>query len=129
MTLKLLLPFRVFAEQTDVRRIAVDTCQGSLGLLPHRLDCVVALVPGILTYETSANGEQYVAVDAGILVKAGPNVLVSVRNAVGGTDLGRLREAVDREFRGVNEREKSVRAVLARLEAGFIRRFAALHHE
>jgi F-type H+-transporting ATPase subunit epsilon len=97
--------------------------------LPHRLDCVTALVPGILTYETPAGGETCVAIDAGILVKAGPHVLVSVRNAVGGSELGRLREAVEREFRNVDEREQGVRAVLARLEAGFIRRFALLRHD
>jgi len=33
-----------------------------------------------------------------VLVKTGSDVLVSVRRALGGTDLGHLREAVEREF-------------------------------
>jgi alternate F1F0 ATPase F1 subunit epsilon len=79
MNLKLLLPFQVFAEKTGVTRIVAETPDGSFGLLPHRLDCVAALAPGILIYETEAEGEVFVAVDEGVLVKTGPDVLVSVR--------------------------------------------------
>ena len=119
MNLKVLLPFQIFAEKTGVSRIVAETREGSFGLLPHRLDCVAALAPGILTYETEAEGEVYVAVDEGVLVKTGPDVLVSVRNAIGGTDLGQLREAVEREFLNLDEHEQSVRSVLAKMESGF----------
>jgi len=127
MNLKVLLPFRIFAEKTGVLRIVAETREGSFGLLPHRLDCVAVLAAGILTFETEAEGEVYVAVDEGVLVKAGADVLVSVRNAIGGTDLGKLREAVEREFVNLDEGEKQVRAVLAKLESGFVRRFAEFH--
>ncbi|OWK37355.1 ATP synthase epsilon chain [Fimbriiglobus ruber] len=129
MTLKVLLPFQVFVEKEGVKRIVAQTIQGSFGLLPNRLDCVAALAPGILTYEAETGGEVYVAVDEGVLVKAGANVLVSVRNAIGGTDLGRLHEAVAREFLNLDEREKSVRSVIAKLESGFIRRFVEIKRE
>ena len=129
MNLKVLLPFRVFAEKEDVKRIVAETGQGSFGLLPHRLDCVAALAPGILTYETRAEGEVYVAVDEGVLVKTGADVLVSVRNAIGGIDLDRLREAVEREFLHIEEHEQSFRAVLSKMESSFIRRLANFHHE
>jgi F-type H+-transporting ATPase subunit epsilon len=129
MRLKILLPFRVFAEKVQVKRIVAETRQGSFGLLPHRLDCVAVLTAGILTFETEAEGEVYVAVDEGVLVKAGADVLVSVRNAIGGMDLGKLREAVEREFVNLDEGEKQVRAVLAKLESGFMRRFAEFHRE
>ena len=111
MNLKVLLPFQVFAEKTGVSRIVAETRAGSFGLLPHRLDCVAALAPGILTYETEAEGEVYVAVDDGVLVKTGLDVLVSVRRALGGTDLGQLRDSVEKEFMTLDEREKSVRSV------------------
>ena len=129
MTLKILLPFRIFAEKSAVLRIVADTRAGSFGLLPHRLDCVAALAPGILSYETEAEGEVCVAVDEGVLVKTGADVLVSVRNAIGGMDLDKLHAAVEREFLTLDEQEQSVRSVLAKLESGFIRRFAAFHHE
>ena len=129
MNLKVLLPFGIFAEKTGVSRIVAETRQGSFGLLPHRLDCVAALAPGILIYEEGAEGEVYVAVDEGVLVKTGLDVLVSVRNAIGGTDLGQLHEAVKREFLNVNERELSVRSVMAKMESDFIRRLAEFDHE
>ena len=129
MTLKVLLPFQVFAERTGVARIVAEAREGSFGLLPHRLDCVAALAPGILIYETEAEGEVYVAVDEGVLVKTGPTVLVSVRRAIGGADLDHLRDVVEREFLTLDEREQSVRSVMAKLEAGFLRRFARLHHD
>lgn len=129
MNLKILLPFQVFAEKAGVSRIVAETREGSFGLLPHRLDCVAALTPGILVYETKADGEVFVAVDEGVLVKAGRDVLVSVRRALGGTDLGQLRELVEREFLTLDEQERSVRSVVAKMETGFLRRFATLHHE
>ena len=129
MNLKILLPYKVFAEKASVLRIVAETREGSFGLLPHRLDCVAALTPGILVFETEAEGEVYMAVDEGVLVKTGADVLVSVRNAIAGTDLDRLRQAVESEFLNLDEQEKSVRSVMAKLESGFIRRFAAFHHE
>src|ERR1039458_7749417 len=108
MNLKVLLPFQIFAEKTDVSRIVAETREGSFGLLPHRLDCVAALVPGILIYETESGGEVLVAVDEGVLVKTGPDVLVSVRRAIGGTDLSQLHDAVKKEFLTLDEHEKSV---------------------
>ena len=129
MNLKVLLPFQIFAEKTGGARIVAETREGSVGLVPRRLDCVAALAPGILIYENGMEGEVYVAVDEGVLVKTGLDVLVSVRNAIGGTDLSQLREAVDQEFLNLNEGEQSVRSVMARMEIGFIRRLAEFHHE
>lgn len=129
MKLKVLLPFRIFMEKEDVMRIVAETPRGAFGLLPRRLDCVAPLAPGILTYETETEGEGFIAVDEGVLVKAGPEVLVSVRNAFGGMDLGRLREAVEREFLNFDEREQNVRSVLAKMESGLIRRLIEFHHE
>jgi F-type H+-transporting ATPase subunit epsilon len=129
MNLKVLLPFQVFAEKTGVSRIVAETREGSFGLLPHRLDCVAALAPGILTYQTESDGETFLAVDEGVLVKSGQDVLVSVRRAIGGKDLGKLREAVEKEFLTLDEREKSVRLVTAKLETGFLRRFATFQHD
>jgi F-type H+-transporting ATPase subunit epsilon len=129
MKLKLLLPFQVFAEKAGVSRILVETREGSYGFLPHRLDCVAALVPGILTYESVEEGEVCMAVDEGVLIKTGADVLVSVRAAIGGTDLGQLRAAVEHEFLTLDEREASVRSIMTKLETGLIRRLASFQHE
>jgi F-type H+-transporting ATPase subunit epsilon len=129
MNLKVLLPFQIFAEKSDVSRIVAETSEGSFGLLPHRLDCVAALAPGILIYENDSEGEVFLAVDEGVLIKTGLDVVISVRNAIGGTDLSKLREAVDSEFLNLNERELNVRSVMEKMESGFISRLAEFHHE
>ena len=129
MDLKVLLPFQVFDQKSEVSRIVAETPHGSFGLLPHRLDCVAALIPGILTYETDAEGEVFVAVDEGVLVKAGSRVLVSVRRALAGTDLGQLRAAVEREFLILDAQEKSVRLAVAKMEGNLVRRMARLRDD
>lgn len=124
MNLKLLLPFQIFADVSGVSRLVAETRGGSFGLLPQRLDCVAALTPGILIYETAADGEVFVAVDEGVLVKTGAQVLISVRRALRGSDLAQLREAVEQEFLILDENEQGVRSMMAKLESGFLRRFA-----
>lgn len=129
MNLKILLPFKIFARKAGVSRIVAETREGSFGLLPQRLDCVAALVPGILIFETAMEGEVYVAVDEGVLVKTGPDVLVSVRRALAGTELSQLRDAVEQEFLSLDEHEQNVRSVLAKMESNFIRRMVEFHNE
>ncbi len=129
MHLEILLPFGIFAEKTGVSRIVVETNKGSFGFLPHRLDCVASLVPGILSFETKTEGETYIAIDEGVMIKTGLDVLVSVRNAINGKNLGQLRQAVEQEFLNINEQEKNVRSALIKLESDFIRRLVEFHHE
>jgi len=126
MQLKVLLPFRVFVDTRTVSRIVAQRQDGSFGLLEHRLDCVAALSPGILIYETPEDGEVFVAVDQGVLIKAGSQVLVSVRRALSGTDLGELRAAVQTEFLSLDEQDKSVRALMEKMESRFLSRFSKL---
>jgi F-type H+-transporting ATPase subunit epsilon len=129
MNLKILLPFGIFAEETGVSRIVAEGRAGSFGLLPHRLDCVAALAPGILIYETEAKGEVFAAVDEGVLVKTGADVVVSVRNAIVGKDLAQLRKTVEQEFLSLDEKEKNVRSVVAKMESSLIRGLAEYQRE
>ncbi len=118
MQLTILLPFRVFEDLQNVKRIVMETPEGAFGLLPQRLDCVAALVPGILTYETER--EHYIAIDEGVMIKAGQEVVVSVRNAIRGASLEELHQAVETAFKQLDESEKNRRSVMARMESGFL---------
>jgi F-type H+-transporting ATPase subunit epsilon len=122
MNLKVLLPFQIFAEISGVTRIVAESIQGSFGLLPNRLDCAAALVPGILAYETPAGGTVYLAVDDGVLVKTGSDVLVSVRRAIGGANLSALHEAVTRQFSVLDTQQREVRAAVVKMEGNLIGR-------
>ena len=129
MNLKVLLPFRVFTEKRDIARIVAETGHGSFGILPHRLDCVAALSPGILTYEEKNRGEAYVAVDEGVMAKIGEEVFVSVRNAIAGKDLHELREAVEREFVNLDQQDRDTRMALAKMENSLIRSLMEFNHD
>jgi F-type H+-transporting ATPase subunit epsilon len=127
MNLKVLLPFRIFLDLKRVSRIVAETREGSFGLLPHRLDCVAALVPGVLAY-TLGDDTAYLAVDQGVLVKSGADVMVSVRQAIQGTTLSELHETVKREYLSLDRQERDVRAAVARMESALLGRFAEFQH-
>lgn len=124
MTLRILVPQTVLLEE-EVRKVVAQGDHGSFGMLPRHVDFVAVLTPGILSYETDG-GESFVAVDRGILVKQGPEVLVSVREAVADGGLGELETTVRDRFARQDEEEKQMETVLARLEADFVRRYAGL---
>jgi F-type H+-transporting ATPase subunit epsilon len=127
MNLKVLLPFRVFAEINNVIRIVAETNEGYYGFLPQRLDCVAALVPGIFMYETESNEIHYLAVDDGVIVKAGLEVLVSVTNAIEGTDLTKLRESVNNEFLQLAKDEIEIRESMAKMESFLVSKLDKFH--
>jgi F-type H+-transporting ATPase subunit epsilon len=124
MNLKVLLPTEVFVDEA-VRKVTAEGANGSFCLLPRHIDFVAALVPGLLSYETDEEEakEVFLAVAEGVLVKSGQEVLVSVRNAVRGGELGELREIVEKKFKVLDDKEKTARTAMARIEAGFVRRF------
>ena len=129
MNLRILLPFGVFAEKADVSRVIAETSDGSYGLLPNRLDCVAALVPGILSYEAKGCGTVYVGIDQGVLVKTGGQVTVSVRRAVGGSNLGQIKDAVERDFLKLDEQERNVRTAVAKMESSLMGRLAEFEYD
>ena len=126
MTLEILLPQRVYATITGVERIVAENLDGAFGLLPHRLDCVAALAPGILAYVTGA-GESWLAIDQGTLVKTGLRVRVAARAVQSGADLAGLHAAVASQFLAIDDNERAVRGAMRKLEAGFIHALGAHH--
>ncbi len=126
MRLKVLLPTEVLVNE-QVAKVVAEAENGSFCLLPRHIDFVAALVPGLLSFVKARNGnEEFLAVDEGLLVKCGPEVLVSTRRAVWGPELGRLRVTVENTFKVLTDQERRARSVLANLEAHFIRRFLKL---
>jgi F-type H+-transporting ATPase subunit epsilon len=122
MTLKILLPTEVLLEEA-VNKITAEASNGSFCLLPRHVDFVAALVPGLLSYENTQGQEIFLAVDEGVLVKQGEEVFVSTRNALRGPDLGVLEKTVKEQFLSLDDREKTARSAVAKIEASFVRRF------
>ncbi len=125
MRLRVLLPEQVLLD-TEILKLTAEAENGSFGLLPRHVDFVTALVPGILTFITTNKQEEFLAVDEGILVKCGPDVRVSTRNAVLGHELGELKRMIEERFKRVDEHEKKSRDALYKLEADLVRRFMEL---
>jgi F-type H+-transporting ATPase subunit epsilon len=125
MRLMVLLPTELLVDE-EVVKIVAEAQNGFFGLLPHHVDFVAALVPGVLWFTDGRGREEHVAVDEGLLVKCGDLVRVSVFNAVRGGELGELRDTVASRFRQLDEEQRSARTALGRLEAGALRRFLEL---
>lgn len=125
MQVSLLLPDRVLVSE-PVSKVIAEAQNGSFCLLPRHIDFVAALVPGLLTYVDADEVERFAAVDEGVLVKRGREVLVSTRHAVIGEDIGSLRSTVRDEFLSIDSRERNARSALARLELDLIQRFVEL---
>jgi len=121
MKLTVWLPTEVLLEES-VTRIRAEAENGWFGLLPRHIDFVTALVPGVLRFQKQDRAEEYLAVDHGILVKCGPDVSISTRNAVRGTNLEQLKRDVETQFREREEAEKKAREFEAKLEADLVRR-------
>ncbi len=83
-------------------------------------------MPGLLSFTTQDEVEIFLAVDEGILVKHGNEVLVSSRYAVRGLRLEELEALVRDRFEVLDERERTARSAVARLESDFVRRFLLL---
>lgn len=125
MHLKVMQPTAVLIDQ-PVIKVTAEGEQGSFCLLPHHVDWIAALVPGILSFESETGEAIFLAIDEGILIKQGARVWVSVRNAVRGADLETLQQAVQQQFRQLDEQEQRARSTLARLESNFVREFMEL---
>ena len=127
MKLKVLLPTGVLADE-EVRKVSVEAVDGAMTLLDGHIDIATEIVPGVMTYEPSSGGEKFVAVAEGVLVKCGDELLVSTRKGVIGTQLGELRNLVEKQLAEADEHELTARTALNKIEATFVHRFIELEH-
>jgi F-type H+-transporting ATPase subunit epsilon len=120
-----LVPTGIIVDE-EVRKVVAEAEDGELGVYGRHVDFVAPLVAGILSYEPDEGEERFLAVDEGIFVKCGSDVLVSSKDAVRGSDLGRLRHTVEEEYRRLDAEQRKVRSAVAKLEADLARRFLEL---
>lgn len=125
MRLKVTLPTKIALDR-EVIKVIAEAENGSFCLLPRHIGFVAALIPGVLSYVSPEGLEEFMAVDKGILVKCGPEVIIATGNAVMGPDLGTLKKTVEEEFKVLDDRERKARSAVAKLEANLVRRFMEL---
>jgi len=125
MRLKVVLPTKILIETAAIKVIA-EAENGIFCLLPRHIDFVATLIPSLLSFVSPQGQEQFFAIDQGILIKHGDEVTVATQNAVQGGDLGMLKKTVEQQFHLIDEREKTARSVLEKLEINTIRHFIQL---
>lgn len=128
MYLKLLLPTHVLIDQ-PVTKVIAEAENGAFCLLPHHIDFLTALTPGLLMFQTPEGEDSFVAVDRGLLIKCGAEVLVSTRSAFRSSHLEALKLEMARQFDVMDERERQARTAIARMETSLARQFTALAAE
>lgn len=129
MILKLLLPHKLLIHKNQVSKVVLETSAGAYGLLPNRLDCAATLIPGILSFYSEQEGEVFVAVDTGVMIKTDKTILVSVHRAIVGSDLDELQNIVQQDFLNLDEEAKQVRAMMHKLESGFLHQFTRFNEK
>ena len=127
MRLRVFLPMKILVDQ-DVTKVVAEAENGSFGILPKHVDFVATLTPGIFTFE-SGGEEVFMAIDEGVLVKCGTDVMVSTRKAVRSRNLGELKRTVEEVFGTLNESERKTRSILAKLEADFTKGFLKMREQ
>ncbi|NLD55624.1 MAG: F0F1 ATP synthase subunit epsilon [Burkholderiaceae bacterium] len=125
MTLLLSVPTGVVLD-VPVTKVSGESDRGSFTLLPRHADGAMLLRPGLLSYVGEDGAEVFVAVDEGVLVKAGEQVRVACMRAVVAGDLEGARSALARHLRERSEHERKARSVLMALEADVLRRLGEL---
>lgn len=126
MKLKVVLPGEVLLEE-EVRKIVAEAVDGSFCLLDRHIDFVAPLAVGLLAFQKEEGGEdEYIAVDGGVLVKQGAEVLVATPRGVRRGALGELREEAERRFGELREHEGAARRALAQLESSLVRHLIEL---
>ena len=122
--LKIMTPEQIIADR-KVDKIIADGQNGFFCLKPRHVDFTSALRAGIFYYYIGEE-EFFTAIDSGILVKCGNEVLVSALNAISGKDLKELEELVKQKFIEVEETEQASVMALRNLEAELVQHFVDL---
>jgi F-type H+-transporting ATPase subunit epsilon len=95
-------------------------------MLERHADTALLVVPGLLSFHDEDGKETFLAVDHGVLVKAGAQVRVACQRGVVSGDLGSAEAAVRARFLAQDEQGKRARSALLRLEAEILRRAGEL---
>ena len=128
MQLKVMEPEQMILD-VQTKKIIAEGHDGSFCLEPKHIDFLSALRPGILLY-TEGEEEHYIAIDEGILVKYGQQVLVSVLNAIQGEKLEELEFRIRKEFEKTEAMNQASKIAIKSIEADLLLRFLEFekHH-
>lgn len=121
MLLKVITPTHIITKEKVMKVIGEDP-DGSFGILPKHIDFVTKIIPSILVY-TDEQGEGYIGLDEGILVKQQELIQVSVQSAFESRNLGQLHREMEIYLRKQEEEEEQTGLETTKLELGIVKSF------
>ena len=122
MNLRIVTPLAVVIEEDGVRALRAEDASGSFGILPGHADFLTSLAIAAIRWLPVDGPSRYAAIRGGVLtVEHGQSITIATREAVIGTDLGTLDEAVLDRFRTELEAERTERVEATRLHLTAIR--------
>jgi F-type H+-transporting ATPase subunit epsilon len=121
MKLRVFTPTEVVLEG-DVAHVTAEDPTGSLGIRPGHAPLVTPIVRSILTARDTEGGEQYVAVDGGVMLVDGDSVEVATRQAVASNDMRELEDTVLVRFEQEADADRTNRTALEKMRISFMRR-------
>ncbi|PIS01150.1 MAG: F0F1 ATP synthase subunit epsilon [Chlamydiae bacterium CG10_big_fil_rev_8_21_14_0_10_35_9] len=121
MLLKVITPTNIITKE-KVGKVIGEDPDGSFGILPKHIDFVTKIVPSILVY-TDDQGEGYIGVDEGILVKQQDVIQISVQTALESRNLGQLHNEMEVHFKNQEEEEEQTALETTKLELGIVKSF------
>ncbi len=125
MNFKVLTPVGV-ALNTPVRQVDFEAPNGFFTLLPRHVDCVTTLKIGVTRYVKSDGKEAFIAVNQGVLVKKGNDVTLTTKLAVLDDNLSHLTQAIEQDFKEMEQQRKTANATMAKLEINLTKNILAL---
>jgi len=105
----------------EAAHVTVEDATGSLGIRPGHAPLVTALVPGIVIVRRADGGEEYAAVNGGVLLVDGRRVEIVSRRAVTGGDLDHLDRTVVAGFERDAADARTNRAAFEKMRAQFMK--------
>ncbi|MBO8142473.1 MAG: ATPase [Firmicutes bacterium] len=104
-----------------VQKVVARGAGGSRGFLPHHIDFVTVLAPSILSAVLEDGSERFFAVNGGVLVKKGDQVMVTTRHGIVADRLEALPDRLETVFAAEEEQERHIRRVLFQLESHLVK--------
>lgn len=121
MLLKVQTPFKVITKERVSKVIAEDS-NGFFGILPKHIDFTTKIFPSILTYE-DLQGEGYIVLSQGILIKQGDTIRLSTRDAYEERSLEKLHETMAHQMQSKSDEEEQLGLEATKLEIGIVKSF------
>ncbi len=115
MQFKVFSPLGILLNE-KIKKLDFEAIDGFFTLLPKHIDFVDALTTSIVSYTNEEEKTAYIACDEGILVKKGQEVVLTTKLAILGSDLSKLTQTIETDFKQMREARKEANKTMAQLE-------------